>query len=170
MHTANVLLSYRAHRVTFQCHWVQQEGTYLQAFKHYMDSRQNEKWLLDEATEGKTPAAKRQPPLGDKVQATSDTEESAVSRAAIVAQVKQLRLPVPCPLPTNFTKQVTNAIKNNQLKGVMKTRLLRQAAVFYWGLVSTAHTQDEYVTMAMTVWKFSAAKGQEAYQWSILGE
>ena len=74
----------------------------------------------------------------------------AVSRAAIVAQVKQLRLPVPCPLPTNFTKQVTNAIKNNQLKGVMKTRLLRQAAVFYWGLCPRP-THDEYVTMAVTL-------------------
>ena len=38
MHTAIVLLSYRAHRVTFQRHWVQQEGTYLQAFKHYTDT------------------------------------------------------------------------------------------------------------------------------------
>ena len=112
-------------------------------------SRQNEKHLLDEATEG-TPAAKWQPPLGVEVQATSDTKESPVSRAAVVAQVKQLRLPVPCPLPTNFTKQVTNAIKNNQLKGVMKTRLLRQAAVFYWGLCPRP-THGEYITMAVTL-------------------
>lgn len=112
-------------------------------------SRQHEKRLLDEAAQG-TPAAKRQPPLGDKVPATTDTKESPVNRTAIVTHIKQLRLPVPCPLPTNFTKKVTNAIQNNQVKGVLKTRLLRQAAAFYWGLCPRP-THDEYVTMAVTL-------------------
>lgn len=38
-------------------------------------SRQHEKRLLDEAAQG-TPAAKRQPPLGDKVPATTDIQRS----------------------------------------------------------------------------------------------
>jgi len=57
---------------------------------------------------------------------------------------------VPCPVPTKFTKDVANAIKNNQLKGIMKTRLLRQSATFYWGLCPWP-THDEYVTMAVTL-------------------
>jgi len=53
-------------------------------------SRQNEKQLLDEATEG-TPAAKRQPPLGDEVQATSDTKESGTLYQSILLHIAPLR-------------------------------------------------------------------------------
>ena len=113
---------------------------------------QHEKRFLEEATEG--PPAKRQPPCapGDGFQnVCSDVKESPSSKTPIiVTQLKQLRLPVPCPVPTKFTKDVANAIKNNQLKGIMKTRLLRQAATFYWGLCPWP-THDEYVTMAVTL-------------------
>ena len=105
---------------------------------------QHEKRFLEEATEG--PPAKRQPLCapGDGFQnVCSDVKESPSSKTPIiVTQLKQLRLPVPCPVPTKFTKDVANAIKNNQLKGIMKTRLLRQAATFYWGCVHGPHMMN----------------------------
>ena len=62
-------------------------------------------------------------------------------------QVKQIRLPVPCPVPTSFTRDVMDAINTDRLKGIMKTRLLRQGSVFYWGLCPRP-TQSEYNEMS----------------------
>ena len=47
---------------------------------------------------------------------------------------KAMRLPTPCPLPTMFTDDVAQAIADNKIEGIMKLRLERQAAAFYWGL------------------------------------
>ena len=57
---------------------------------------------------------------------------------------------MPCPVLTNFTPNVLRAIENKQLLGIMKTRLLRQAASFYWGLCPRP-THDEYVAMSIAL-------------------
>ena len=102
---------------------------------------------IPEIAKNEEPAAKR-PPL--KSNGNSDKGCTPANTASAVMQVKQLRLPVPCPVPTNFTPNVLRAIENKQLLGIMKTRLLRQAASFYWGLCPRP-THDEYVAMSITL-------------------
>ena len=49
-----------------------------------------------------------------------------------------------------FTEDVTHAIANNNLKGISKIRLERQAATYYWGLCPWPKP-SEYVMMAKTM-------------------
>ena len=47
---------------------------------------------------------------------------------------QQCTLPDPRPLPTTFSKKTLQAIEKGNLSGNAKTRLLREAALFYYGL------------------------------------
>jgi len=68
----------------------------------------------------------------------------------VVAEVSTLRLPVPCPLPSNFSSKVISACENDQFTGNMKLTFLREAATFYHGLCPKP-TQGEYGEMAKTL-------------------
>ena len=69
----------------------------------------------------------------------------------VIVPVNQRRLPVPCPVPYNcFSQDVVQAIDNNQITGIFKIRLIRQAASFYCGICPKP-THEEYMTMARTL-------------------
>ena len=72
---------------------------------------------------------------------------SASCKSFITIETKGMRLPTPCPLPTVFTEDVAHAIANNNIKGIIKIRLERQAAAFYYGLCPWPKP-TEYNTMA----------------------
>lgn len=62
-----------------------------------------------------------------------------------------MRLPTPCPLPTNIPADIESALTNDdKLLGVKRYRFLRQASLFYWGICPRP-TQDEYLIMAVTL-------------------
>ena len=69
-----------------------------------------------------------------------------------VVQPETRRLPDPCPLPNSFSGIARQAIEQGQLTGNMKTRLLREAAMFYFGICSGG-SSSEYITMAKTLCK-----------------
>ena len=73
----------------------------------------------------------------------STIETPKVFRSCVI----DMRLPNPCPLPTNFSSQSTAAIKNNQLMGLSKFRFLRECAEYYFGICPKP-TPNEYIRMA----------------------
>ena len=80
----------------------------------------------------------------------------------VVAEVSTLSLPVPCPLPSNFSPKVISACENGQLTGNVKFAFLREAATFYHGLCPKP-TQAEYGEMAKTLCdKYSSLKDKGA--------
>lgn len=88
----------------------------------------------------------------DKQHTPDDTDTPARKKLKpILTPVHTMRLPSPCPLPTNITDDIEAALKDDsKLLGVKKMRFLRQASMFYWGLCWRP-THDEYVTMAITL-------------------
>ena len=62
------------------------------------------------------------------------------------------RLLDPCPVPNSFSRVTLQAIEKKQLKGNLKTRLLREAAMFYFGICSGG-LSSEYITIAKTLCK-----------------
>ena len=60
------------------------------------------------------------------------------------------KLPDPCPLPTTFSKKTRQAIETGNISGNAKTRLLREAALFYYSLCDGCNTgvSSTYVTIA----------------------
>ena len=83
-------------------------------------------------------------PPAKKVKSATVTCESSID-----IHTKAMRLPMPCPLPTitMFTNDVAQAISSNKIVGIMKLRLERQAAAFYWGLCPWPKA-SEYDAMA----------------------
>lgn len=59
------------------------------------------------------------------------------------------RLPIPCPLPT-FTPKVETGMKIGAIKGDLKLRLLRESAMFYYGLCPRP-TQKEYQVISIAL-------------------
>ena len=59
-------------------------------------------------------------------------------------------LPDPCPIPSVFSKKVTKAIQKNQVNGNIKLTLIREAAVFYYGICPQP-SQTQYDTMSRTL-------------------
>ena len=107
-------------------------------------SHQNSKCPLDV---DRKPIAKRQLLQAHGQNSISSPLSNASSSPTVTKQVKNLRLPSPCPIPTNFTTDITSAIAEDKLRGVLKTRLLRQAAQFYWGLCPRPD-HNEYIARA----------------------
>ena len=71
--------------------------------------------------------------------------------ASVVMLENERRLPEPCPVPYNsFSPDVIEAIDKDQLKGIFKIRLIRQAADFYHGMCPRPNS-TEYVDMAKTL-------------------
>ena len=71
--------------------------------------------------------------------------------ASVVMQEDERRLPEPCPVPYNsFSQDLIEAIDKGQIKGLFKTRLIRQAADFYHGMCPHPN-HIEYVDMAKTL-------------------
>lgn len=64
--------------------------------------------------------------------------------------VKVLRLPEPCPVPTTFSKEVSRAIEDDNVTGLIKDRLKRQIGTFYYGICPKP-SPSEYTIMAKTV-------------------
>ena len=62
------------------------------------------------------------------------------------------RLPEPCPLPNTFSRKTMDAIERGELLGTAKTRMLREAATFYFGVCSGRYSSD-YITIAKTLCK-----------------
>ena len=62
------------------------------------------------------------------------------------------RLPEPCLLPNTFSRKTTDAIERGDLLGTAKTRMLREAATFYFGVCSGRCSSD-YITIAKTLCK-----------------
>ena len=91
------------------------------------------------------PAPKRQLFEDNKI-----PPETTSTPKAIIAQVTELRLPDPCPLPNNFTRKTNEACERGELTGTLKLSLLREASAFYYGLCPKP-TPTEYVTMAKTL-------------------
>ena len=50
------------------------------------------------------------------------------------SDLANIRLPVPCPLPTVYTPAVQIAIQNDSLTGLLKLSMLRQCATFFYGV------------------------------------
>ena len=59
------------------------------------------------------------------------------------------RLPTPCPLPT-FTPKVQAGVKAGTVKGDLKLRLLRESAMFFYGMCPRP-LPKEYQAMAITL-------------------
>ncbi len=74
----------------------------------------------------------------------------AGAKAPVLARVKDLRLPDPCPLPNSLTPKTKQAVEQGELAGHIKLRLLREASCFYQGICPQP-TATEYVTMAKTL-------------------
>ena len=106
--------------------------------------RQSSKCSLLETT-----ACDQVPPAKSPCE-SSNAQGETESKGASVVQVKQLRLPIQCLVPTSFTKNVLDTIEANKLAGVMKTRLLRQAATFHWGLCPSP-SPEEYTETAVAL-------------------
>lgn len=76
------------------------------------------------------------------------TENNSPSPSLL--SLKNMRLPMPCPLPTTFSGVVMKAISDNMLKANMKTRLIRECTSFYLGLCPYPRS-NEYIEMAKTI-------------------
>ena len=80
-----------------------------------------------------------------------NNSNAEAASAPTMVQLNQRRLPAPCPIPYHcFSEDVIQALDNNQITGIFKIRLLRQAASFYHGICPKP-THDEYVSMAKTL-------------------
>lgn len=75
----------------------------------------------------------------------------AVSRAAIVAQVKQLRLPGTLSSSHQFHQTSYKCHQKQPAERGHEDPVATAGCCVLLGLVSTAHTQDEYVTMVVTL-------------------
>ena len=60
------------------------------------------------------------------------------------------RLPIPCPVPTVFSKHVETALHQNQLSGLVKLRMLRESAFFFFGFCPSPKPY-EYLAMAKSL-------------------
>lgn len=81
----------------------------------------------------------------------SQQNNSVQVNVPVIVPVNQRKLPEPCPVPYNcFSEDVIRAIDNNQITGIIKIRLIRQAASFYCGICPKP-THDDYVNMAKTL-------------------
>lgn len=81
------------------------------------------------------------------VEVKEDLEQPEQELKPNVVKASTLRLPEPCPLPTNFTTITTTAIENGEIEGLKKLRLLREATSFYRGICPNP-TKAEYATMS----------------------
>ena len=97
------------------------------------------------------PAQPPQHPSQNPGQQPCNTTPDQAANAAVLVSVNQRRLPNPCPAPQNcFSDDVIQAIDKNSVKGILKIRLIRQAASFYYGICPRP-THDEYTSMAKTL-------------------
>jgi hypothetical protein len=60
------------------------------------------------------------------------------------------KLPSPCPLPTAFSQGLKEAIKNNNITGNTKLKLIREACEYYQGICPYPTVKD-YDNMARTL-------------------
>ena len=91
------------------------------------------------------PVPKRTPPMNcEKGKSTSDVTPTTPNTSTC-------RLPEPCPLPSTYSRKTTEAIEQGNLLGTAKTRLLREAATFYFGICSGRCCSSDYVTIAKTL-------------------
>jgi len=92
-----------------------------------------------------------------KVKLAAKCESSAMT-------TKSMRLPAPCPCPSMFTDDVTQAIES-KIIGIMKLRMQRQAATYYWGICPWQKT-TEYNTMAKAMCnKYPQLRSKSAEYW-----
>ena len=73
-----------------------------------------------------------------------------VESKPIILPVVSTLLPEPCPIPTVFSEKVTEAIEKKQVNGNIKLALIREAAVFYYGICPNP-SQTQYDTMSRTL-------------------
>ncbi len=95
---------------------------------------------------------KRKYSTDDDITTPKTMRKESANGSGTLTHISVLRLPSTCPLPTSvFTPEVLEAIKDqSKLKGLMKTRLLREASRFYWGICRRP-THDEYVAMSIAL-------------------
>ena len=95
------------------------------------------------------------PALPNKIALPDDSQTPPARKqltvtSSVVVQVDNMRLPVPCPLPTTFSKICEESLQSGQLIGKLKLRMLRESAQFYYGLCPKP-TPAEYNAMAKTL-------------------
>ena len=87
--------------------------------------------------------------IPDEYQTPPAKKQLNVARPVVV-QVDNMHLPVPCPVPTTFSKICEESLCNGQVMGKVKLRMLREATQFYYGQCPKP-TPAEYNTMAKTL-------------------
>ncbi len=92
------------------------------------------------------PAPKRKQTL------SPDKENRDPDKTPTRSNTSVRRLPEPCPLPSSFSQKTIDAIERGDLLGTAKTRMLREAATFYFGICSGRYFSD-YTTIAKTLCK-----------------
>uniref|UniRef100_A0A1X7TSD2 Uncharacterized protein n=1 Tax=Amphimedon queenslandica TaxID=400682 RepID=A0A1X7TSD2_AMPQE len=65
---------------------------------------------------------------------SNKTTPQKPKRIKLSSDVDKKRLPIPCPLPTVFSKTVHMALTENKLGGTDKLRMLRESASFFYGI------------------------------------
>lgn len=90
------------------------------------------------------PVPKRKPTLNP------DKENRDPDKTPTRPDTSVRRLPEPCPLPNTFSRKTIDAIERGDLLGTAKTRMLREAATFYFGVCSGRCASD-YITVAKTL-------------------
>uniref|UniRef100_A0A1X7T0V6 Uncharacterized protein n=1 Tax=Amphimedon queenslandica TaxID=400682 RepID=A0A1X7T0V6_AMPQE len=67
-----------------------------------------------------------------------------------MVEMKAMRLPNPCPLPTAFSPAVHLSILQNDISGTCKLKMLRESASFFYGICPFPNP-SEYLEMAKTL-------------------
>ena len=107
--------------------------------------------VISATTSSKRKGEDFEPESKRKRAAYSDEDNCEPSKPVIPVVPAETRcLPDPCPLPNSFSRITRQAIEQGKLTGNAKTRLLQEAAMFYFGICSGG-SSTEYITIAKTL-------------------
>ena len=110
------------------------------------------------------PVPKRKPTLNP------DKENRDPDKTPTRPDTSVRRLPELCPLPNTFSRKTIDAIERGDLLGTAKTRMLREAATFYFGGLFWPLRFGLHHHRKDTMQRVSPAEGQNANKWGILGK
>ena len=109
--------------------------------------------VISTTTSSKRKGEHSEPEPKQKCVANQDKDIREPSKQVVQVVPAETRwFPDPCPIPNSFSQITRQAIEQGQLTGNMKTRLLREAAMFYFDICSGG-SSTEYITMAKTLCK-----------------
>ena len=109
------------------------------------------------------PIPKRKPPMNP------DKKKCDPDKTPTRPDTSVCRLPEPYTLPNTYSEKTIEVIEQGDSVGTAKTRLLREAATFYFGVCS-GHCCWDCHYLQNAVQRVSPAKGQNNNKWGILGK